>query len=95
MFRKRNKISSALLVSIKREIGYFHVVVLQKRQRNAQKSGVLFSNFHEWLDKNGIVFSKELIEWFRTFWDFKLGRDLKMGRLLLKKAIQMCQFNSG
>ena len=38
-FKKRNKISSSLVyVLIEHGIRYFHVVVVQKRQRNVQKS---------------------------------------------------------
>ena len=28
------------------------------------------SHFHDWTDYNGIAFSKELLEWGRTFSDF-------------------------
>ena len=28
------------------------------------------SHFHEWIDYNGVAFSKELLEWGRTFSDF-------------------------
>ena len=28
------------------------------------------SHFHDWTDKNGVAFSKELLEWGRTFLDF-------------------------
>ena len=40
--RKRNKISSLLVYVLhKREIRHFHVLVVQKRERNVQKSGKL------------------------------------------------------
>ena len=28
------------------------------------------SHFHDWIDYNGVAFSKELLEWGRTFSDF-------------------------
>ena len=28
------------------------------------------SHFHDWLDYNGFAYSKELLEWVRTFSDF-------------------------
>ena len=28
------------------------------------------SHFHDWIDYNGVAFSKELLEWGRTFLDF-------------------------
>ena len=28
------------------------------------------SHFHDWIDYNGVSFSKELLEWGRTFLDF-------------------------
>ena len=33
------------------------------------------SHFHDWTDYNGVAFSKELLEWGRTFSDF-WGREL-------------------
>ena len=27
-------------------------------------------HFHDWIDYNGVAFSKELLEWGRTFSDF-------------------------
>ena len=27
-------------------------------------------HFHDWIDYNGVAFSKELLEWGRTFTDF-------------------------
>ena len=39
--RKRSKISSLLVYVLhKRQIGHFHVLVVQKRERNVQKSVV-------------------------------------------------------
>ena len=35
----------------------------------------LGSHFHDWTDYNGVAFSKELLEWGRTFSDF-WGREL-------------------
>ena len=32
------------------------------------------SHFHEWIDYNGVAFSRELLEWGRAFSDF-LGQD--------------------
>ena len=32
------------------------------------------SHFHEWIDYNGVAFSRELLEWGRAFSDF-LGLD--------------------
>ena len=31
------------------------------------------SHFHDWIDNNGVAFSRELLEWGRTFSDF-LGK---------------------
>ena len=31
------------------------------------------SHFHNWIDYNGVAFSKELLEWGRTFSDYFLG----------------------
>ena len=31
------------------------------------------SHFHDWIDYNGVAFSKELLEWGRTFSDYFLG----------------------
>ena len=28
------------------------------------------AHFHDWIDYNGVAFSKELLEWGRTFSDF-------------------------
>ena len=33
------------------------------------------SHFHDWTDYNGVAFSKELLEWGRTFSDF-WGREM-------------------
>ena len=34
------------------------------------KSRCMGSHFHDWIDYNGVAFSKELLEWGRTFSDF-------------------------
>ena len=34
------------------------------------------SYFHDWIDYNGVVFSKELLEWGHTFSDFWGKKDL-------------------
>ena len=45
-FRKRNKISSVLVYVLnKMRIRHFHVVVVQKRQRNVQKKNDARANF--------------------------------------------------
>ena len=32
------------------------------------------SHFHDWIDYSGVAFSKELLEWGRTFSDFWVKR---------------------
>ena len=34
------------------------------------------SHFHNWIDYNGVAFSKELLEWGHTFSDFWGKKDL-------------------
>ena len=34
------------------------------------------SHFHDWMDYNGVAFSKELLEWGHTFSDFWGKKDL-------------------
>ena len=51
------------------------------------------SHFHDWTDYNGVAFSKELLEWGRTFSDF-WGEELfiftvsRRTRIFVQKALK-------
>ena len=51
------------------------------------------SHFHDWIDYNGVAFSKELLEWGRTFSGFGGKQRFKMGRFSVKKTESCCLLN--
>ena len=58
--RKRNKISSLLVYVLhKREIRHFHVVVVQKRERNVQKSVMHVRSSLKFIRLLRVVFSSQ------------------------------------
>ena len=48
----------------------FSACAIQPYKRLMGMCRLMGSHFHDWIDYNGIAFSKELLEWGRTFSDF-------------------------
>ena len=51
------------------------------------------SHFHDWIDYNGVAFSKELLQWGRTFSDF-WGRELFIFTVSKRTRIFVLQVKS-
>ena len=43
------------------------------------------SHCHDWIEYNGVAFSKELLEWGHKFSDFGGRKEFKMGRFSVTK----------
>ena len=48
----------------------FSACAIQPYKRLMGMCRLMGSHFHDWIDYNGVAFSKELLEWGRTFSDF-------------------------
>ena len=49
---------------------HFSACAIQPYKRLMGMCRLMGSHFHDWIDYNGVAFSKELLEWGRTFSDF-------------------------